>query len=144
MATRYRDWLWVPTSFQNKTYKVLIHAQSTLCRSHSSLYKEKTAKKWRNKALLRYFTTHLTKHCTTLLSTHYTIHFITHCTALNYITLCNKSSTLEFATDNIGDRLSAIICQYSLSVITDEILPITDNNIQNFYSKIGFKKHDLL
>ena len=53
MATRYRDWLWVPTSFQNKTYNVLIH-ESTLCRSHSSLYKEKTAKKWRNKALLRY------------------------------------------------------------------------------------------
>ena len=54
MATRYRDWLWVPTSFQNKTYNVLIHAQSTLCRSHSSLYKEKTTKKWRNKPLLRY------------------------------------------------------------------------------------------
>ena len=44
----------MPTSFQNKTYNVLVHAQSTLCRSHSSLYKEKTAKKWRNKALLRY------------------------------------------------------------------------------------------
>ena len=43
----------MPTSFQNKTYNVLVHAQSTLCRSHSSLYKEKTAK-WRNKALLRY------------------------------------------------------------------------------------------
>ena len=54
MATRYRDWFWVPNSFQNKTYNVLIHAHSTLCRSHSSLYKEKTAKKWRNKALLRY------------------------------------------------------------------------------------------
>ena len=54
MATRYRGWLWVPTSFQNKTYNVLIHAQSTLCRSHSFRYKEKTAKKWRNKALLRY------------------------------------------------------------------------------------------
>ena len=44
----------MPTSFQNKTYNVLVHDQSTLCRSHSSLYKEKTAKKWRNKALLRY------------------------------------------------------------------------------------------
>ena len=44
----------MPTSFQNKTYNILVHAQSTLCRSHSSLYKEKTAKKWRNKALLRY------------------------------------------------------------------------------------------
>ena len=44
----------MPTSFRNKTYNVLVHAQSTLCRSHSSLYKEKTAKKWRNKALLRY------------------------------------------------------------------------------------------
>ena len=44
----------MPSSFQNKTYNVLVHAQSTLCRSHSSLYKEKTAKKWRNKALLRY------------------------------------------------------------------------------------------
>ena len=44
----------MPTSFQNKTYNVLVHAQSTLCRSHSSLYREKTAKKWRNKALLRY------------------------------------------------------------------------------------------
>ena len=75
---------------------------------------------------------------TTLLSTHYTIHYTIH-----YITLWNKSSTLEFATDNIGDRLSATICQYSLSVIVDKILPITDNNIQNFYSKIGFKKHDL-
>ena len=42
------------TSFQNKTYNVLVHAQSTLCRLHSSLYKEKTAKKLRNKALLRY------------------------------------------------------------------------------------------
>ena len=44
----------MPTSFQNKTYNVLVHAQSTLCRSHSSLYKQKTAKMWRNKALLRY------------------------------------------------------------------------------------------
>ena len=44
----------MPTSFQNKTYNVLVHAQSTLCRLHSSLYKEKTAKKWRNKALLRW------------------------------------------------------------------------------------------
>ena len=44
----------MPTSFQNKTYNVLVHAQSTLCWLHSSLYKEKTAKKWRNKALLRY------------------------------------------------------------------------------------------
>ena len=54
MATRYRDWLWVPTSFQNKTYNVLIHAhsQSTLCRLHSSLYKEKTAKKWQNMGIL--------------------------------------------------------------------------------------------
>ena len=42
------------TSFQNKTYNVLVNAQSTLCRLHSSLYKEKTAKKLRNKALLRY------------------------------------------------------------------------------------------
>jgi len=48
MATRCCDWSWIPTSFQNKTHNVLIHAQPTFYKSHSSLYQEKTLKKWRN------------------------------------------------------------------------------------------------
>ena len=55
-----------------------------------------------------------------------------------------SARNIGFATDNIGDKLSVIICQISLSVIGDKILPMTENNIQNIYKKIGFKKHYLL
>ena len=58
-----------------------------------------------------------------------------------FVNLGTQYSTIRLGFQPI---ISAIICQISLSLIVDKILPITDNNIQSFYSKIGFKKHDLL
>ena len=98
-----------------------------------------TRKKLLKSGEIRHFygTSLLTSLNTALHYSAHTILFTSLHTTLNYITLCNKSSTLEFATDNIGDRLSVIICQYSLSVITDKILPIIISKI--FIQKLALK-----